>query len=287
MRKLLNVLWIVLPLLTVSANVIGQTSDSTAIFDYSEPKEYEIGGVKVTGAEFSDDNAIIAIAGFKVGDKIRVPGPETQRALKSLWKLSLFEDVQIYKEKTLGDIIFFEIVVQERPRLSNHSFRGVKKSYHDDLNEKIDRFLVKGGIVTENIKTNASEAIEKYFREKGFLDATVTTEEVKDDRLQNSIRLVFNIARGKKVKIQNITFAGNTNVKAKKLRKQMENTKRKLKLFSTSRYVRTDYETDKNSIVKYYNTIGFRDAKITSDSIWRESDGDLRIHMNVHEGNRY
>jgi outer membrane protein insertion porin family len=287
MRKLLNVLWIMLPLLFVSANVIGQASDSTNIFDYADPQEYEIGGVKVSGAEFSDDNAIIAIAGFKVGDKIRVPGPETQRALKSLWKLSLFEDVQILKEKTLGDIIFFEIVVKERPRLSNHSFRGVKKSYHDDLNEKIDRFLVKGGIVTENIKTNASEAIEKYFREKGFLDASVITEEVPDDRISNSIRLVFIINRGKKVKIQNITFTGNDNVKDKKLRKQMENTNRKWKLFSPSRYVRTDYETDKNSIIKYYNTIGFRDAQIASDSIWREDDGDLRIHMNVHEGNRY
>ncbi|MEZ4980012.1 MAG: POTRA domain-containing protein [Saprospiraceae bacterium] len=269
MRKLLNVLWIILPLLSLAVNAAGQTSDSTSVLDYTQPKDYEIGGVKVSGAEYSDDNAIIAIAGFKVGDKIRVPGPETQRALKSLWKLSLFEDVQILKEKTLGDVIFFEIVVQERPRLSNHSFKGVKKSYHDDLNEKIERFLIKGGIVTENIKTNASEAISKHFREKGFLDVKVRPEEVPDDKLSNSIRLVFNIDRGKKVKIQNITFSGNENVKDKKLRKQMENTHRKWKLFSPSRFVRADYETDKTSIIKYYNTIGFRDAKIESDSVWR------------------
>lgn len=264
-----------------------QVTDSLNILDYSEPKDYEIGGIGVTGAAFSDANAIISITGFQVGDKIRVPGPEITKAIKSLWKLSLFEDVQILKEKTLGDVIFLEIKVEERPRLSFHSYKGVKKSYHDELNESINTFLVKGGIITENIKTNARAAIEKYFREKGFLDVQVDVQEVPEDNLVNSVRLVFDVERGERVKIQNITFTGNENVKSAKLRKQMKETHRKLKIFSSSKLVRKEYETDKKNIIQYYNTIGFRDALIVSDSIWREKDGDLRIDITLDEGNRY
>ena len=256
-------------------------------FDYGEPKEYEIAGVTVTGAEFSDDNAIISIAGFRIGEKIRLPGPETARALKSLWRLSLFEDIQIYKDKTIGDKIFLEIAVKERPRLSNHTYKGAKKGNHDDLNEAVNAHLVKGGIITENIKTNAKANIQDYYVEKGYLDAKVTVKEREDKRKPNSVRLTFDIDKGKKVKIQNITFSGNENLSSKKLRKQMEGTHRKRKLFSSSKLIKREYDLDKKLIVGKYNKFGFRDARIAKDSVWREKDGDLRLHLTIDEGNRY
>ena len=264
-----------------------QLTDSIPVIKYSDPSEFEIGGIKVVGAEFSDDNALIAIAGFKVGDKLRIPGPEITRAMKALWKLRLFTDVQILKEKTIGDVIFLEIIVQERPRLARHSFKGIKKSYHDDLNDELTPILLKGAIITDNIKTNASNEIIKFFRGKGFLDAKVKVEEVPDEKLVNAVRLVFNIERGEKVKIRDIVFTGNTNVKSKKLRKQMENTKRKRKLFSSSKLIQEDYEADKRSIVAYYNTIGFRDARVIKDSIWRDDSGLIRLQLDLEEGNRY
>lgn len=263
-----------------------QSLDTLPIIEYSQPKEYEIGGIKVIGAQFSDDNAIIAIAGLKVGDKIRIPGENIYKSIKALWKLRLFTDVQIIKEKVIGDVIFLEIHVQERPRLARHSFRNVKKSRHDDLNDEVNKYLLKGGIVTENVKTNAANAIKNYFHGKGYLDVEVNVEEIPDEKLINAVRLVFEVDKNEKIKIQDITFSGIT-VKAKKLRKKMDNTHRKRKLFSSSRLVREDYEADKKSIIAYYNTLGFRDARILSDSIWREKDGDLRIHMNIDEGNRY
>jgi outer membrane protein insertion porin family len=266
--------------------LIAQTTDSIQIIDYSSPQEYEIGGIKVTGANFSDDNAIIAITGLKVGDKVRIPGEKIFRAIKALWKLRLFTDVQIFQEKRIGDVIFLEIVVQERPRLARHSFKNVKKSRHDELNDEVNKYLLKGGIVTDNVKTNAVNAIKEYFQGKGYLDVEVNVEELPDDKLVNAVKLVFDVDKGKKIKIQDITFSGNT-IKSKKLRKKMDNTKPKRKLFSSSKYIRKDYEADKKTIINYYNTLGFRDAQIASDSIWREEDGDLRIHLNIDEGNRY
>ena len=267
---------------------VGQAqTDTETVIDYSEPKKYEIGGINVTGAEFSDANALIAITGLKVGDQVRIPGNEIPQAVKALWKLRLFTDIQIYKEKSVGDIIFLEIVVEERPRYIRHSFKGVKKSKHDDLNGIIAKHLLKGNIVTENAKVNASEGIKAYFQEKGHLDAEVNIIETPDEKNVNAVRLVFDVDQKERVKIHDITFSGNTNIKDKKLRKLMKGTRRKRRLFSSSKLIKPDYEGDKKSIIAYYNTIGFRDARILKDSISRNEKGQLLVDITIEEGNRY
>jgi outer membrane protein insertion porin family len=293
MRKFFVPVFTLVLIMMGAASLAAQNpTDSIPVLDYSKPRDYEIGGIKVTGAQFSDANAIISIAGFRVGDRIRIPGGDIPRALRSLWKLSLFTDVQIYKENTMGDVIFLEIAVQERPRLTTHSFKGVKKGAHDDLNEEVNKYLLKGGIVTDATKANAAIAIEKYYIEKGFFDVKVTTEEIPDSSRTNSVHLVFNIDKGGKVKIQDITFAGNQNVKDRKLRGLMKETRRKRRLLAASKLIRADYEADKKKLIEHYNKTGFRDALIVKDTVWRETEadgkkGDLFIHITLSEGNRY
>lgn len=274
-------------LLLLSTASFAQTTDTLPVFDYSKPKDFEIGGVKVTGAYFSDENAIIAIAGFRVGDKVRIPGGEIPRAIKSLWNLKLFTDVQIVKEKTIGDIVFLEIRVQERPRLSRFSYKNIRKTFHEDLNEDLDKILVKGGIVTEDAKVNASKAIEKYFIEKGYLDADVTVEDFPDSTRLNSVRLVFELKQGERIRIQEVSFTGNTAVKDSKLRRLLKETRSKRNIFSSSKFLRDKFREDKTKIIAYYNKIGHRDARILGDSLWREEDGDLRVHINLYEGPQY
>ncbi|MEM9992298.1 MAG: POTRA domain-containing protein, partial [Bacteroidota bacterium] len=233
-----------------------------------------------------DDNAIISIAGLRVGNNIRIPGGDIPKAIKALWKLRLFTDVQVYKTKTIGDVIFLEIAVQERPRLVGHSFRNTKKTYHDDLNDAVNKYLLKGGIVTEDVKVNAAEEIKEYFIEKGYLDADVNVLEVEDTIRTNAVRLVFDIDRKERIKIKDITFEGNT-IKARKLRGLLKNTRRKRRLFASSKLIQSDYKEDKKALINYYNTIGFRDAQIIEDSIWRDEKGDLMLNFEIDEGNRY
>ena len=51
--------------------------------------------------------------------------------------------------------------------------------------------------------------------------------------------------------------------------------------------IKPDYEGDKKSIIAYYNTIGFRDARILKDSISRNEKGQLLVDITIEEGNRY
>ncbi len=264
-----------------------QAQQTEAAAEFKEPKEYEIGGIKVSGAQFSDENALINIAGFKVGDKIRFPGSDIPRAMKALWKLKLFTDVKIYKEKTIGDVIFLEIAVQERPRYSRHSFKNLKKSQHDDVNAIIGKLLNKGTIVTENTKAEVIAALRKHFTEKGYPDSEILIKEENDKQATNAVVLVFDVRRNKRVKIQNISFTGNENVSAAKLRKQMDKTKRKARIFSASKFLDKEYQEDKKKIIKYYNKIGYRDARITHDSVWRAKNGSIMVHIDLNESGRY
>ncbi|MBK7336815.1 MAG: outer membrane protein assembly factor BamA [Saprospirales bacterium] len=285
--KIQNIAFLFL-LSLISLRTQAQVADTLfPVFNYGESQDYEIGGIKVTGAVFSDENALKSIAGFRVGDRIRIPGGDIPRAMKSLWNLKLFTNIQILQEKTIGDIIFLEIRVEERPRLTSHSFRNIRKSLHDDINEKINPILVKGGIVTDNIKVTAQKAIEKYFIEKGYLDATVQVIEEPDSTRINAVRLVFDANQGKRVRIQDIVFVGNENAKTGKLRRLMKDTKSKRALFSSSKYIRADYREDRKKLIAYYNTIGFRDATVLRDSLWREEDGDMVIQIDLSEGPRY
>ena len=193
----------------------------------------------------------------------------------------------IEEEKTIGNVIFLIARVEERPRFLRHSFTGAKQSRHDDLNEEVNKYLVRGGIVTEDAKVNAAEGIRGYYVEKGYLDATVSVEEIVDTSRANSVRLVFDVDRNERVKIAEINIEGNTAIKDKKLKKKMKETAEKSRIFKSSKFRPTEFETDKDALVAFYNTMGYRDARVTGDSIYRDESGDLVIDIDLNEGNQY
>ena len=181
---------------------------------YSQPggapgTEYEIGNVKVIGAEHSDENSIIAVSGFRVGDKVRIPGNDIQRAIKSLWELQLFDDVRIQEGKTIGDVIILEIVVSEKARLTRYDFIGFKKGHLDDLKGKAGQHLLKGGIVTESAKQNVKNGIEGYYIEKGYLDAKAEIKELPDENLENGTKLEIRLNKGRRIKNRLIILGKN------------------------------------------------------------------------------
>jgi len=285
----MNKIFIYIFLAIVSVGTINaqESSDTLDILDYREKSDYEIGSVEVIGAPDRDPKAIKSIAGLKAGEKIKIPGLVIPKAVKALMRLRLFDDVQIIQKSVDGNVVHLAIVLIERPTLARYSYNGVKKSKHDDLNDIIKNVLNKGGIVTDAQKNLAKKKLTKYFIDKGKLDAKVTVTELPDENNEKAVRLVFEIEKGERVKVEDIAFTGNTEVSNRKLRKKMKNTKRKGTWFRKTKFIKEDYEEDKENIIAHYNSLGFRDARILKDSIWREDDGDIRVHLDLFEGNRY
>ncbi len=261
-------------------------TDQDTIIDYNQKNTYEIGGIRIVGAESRDRNALKSIAGFREGDKIQLPGPMLQKAMKSLLRLSLFEDVRIYQDSISDKTVFLTIQLIEKPVLSRYSYTGVKKAAQDDLNDQVKEILKKGGIVTEDMKALAIRKIKEYYIEKGRLDVSVSVYEYPDEQRPGSVRVEFAVNQGPSVKIKDIVFEGNALIKSKKLRKKMEKTKRKGTLFKKSKFIRKDYEEDLKKVIKYYQNEGYKNAIILHDSVYRE-ESMLMIKIKVDEGRRF
>ncbi|MBI4648923.1 MAG: hypothetical protein HY738_20630 [Bacteroidia bacterium] len=179
----------------------------TLQIDYSYQKEYEIGGITISGIKYLDKDALLQLSGLNPGDIIMVPGEEIADAIRKLWKQSLFSDIQISVTKIIGNKIFLDIFLQEQPRLSKFTFSGMKKSEVDDIREKLK--LTKGRQVTENLLNTIENKTKDYFIDKGFLNATVNIIQEDDTALLNNVILNINIEKRSKIKINNI-FVKNT-----------------------------------------------------------------------------
>ena len=88
----------------------------------------------------------------------------------------MFSNIQIFFTAVNDGVVDIEINVTERPRLSKFIFKGIKKSDAEELGKKTG--LRTGGVVTENTKISAVEAIKKFYTDKGFQGAAVRVEEV-------------------------------------------------------------------------------------------------------------
>lgn len=255
---------------------------------YQNPQEYEIGPITIEGAANYDHQALKLIAGLRQGDKITIPGDDITKAIKNLWKEDLFSDIQIYLDKVVGNLAYLKIVVKDRPKLSYYRFSdNVNKKEADKIREQLDLFsgkTISGSVVkTTEFKTRA------FFVDKGYYSAKAHVNRVVDTLVNNSEYFVINVDKGKKVRIKKINIIGNTSVKASKLKKAMKDTKQKAiwRLFKNSKYNSTAYNRDKRNLINKYNEFGYRDARITSDSVYLMSNKNLGIDIHVEEGDKY
>ena len=314
-------------LITTAVNAQIRLGDDLSEIDYSSPKEYIIGGVTVSGVQYLDHNVLIMLSGLQVADRIEVPGDKIRKAIEKLWGQGLFDNVRISATKISDDLIFLNIDLTERPRLSKFSFKGLKKSEADDLREKIK--LMKGDVVTENVIIRTTNIIKKHFNGKGFLNTEVNIEQVVADSVKaNEISLVINVDKNQKVKIEQINFIGNESLSDAKLKKTLKNTKdkgvfapfqaideivfglpkklvtfnpdsiigffteevasnMKLRIFKSSKFIKKDYEDDLKALIAKYNDEGYRDAVVVKDSVYRAGPGNINIDIQVEEGQRY
>lgn len=262
-------------------------SEDLSKINYSNPQEYEIGAITVSGVLNYDNAVLITLSGLSVGDKIKVPGEEITKAIDNLWKQGLFEDIKISATKIVGTTIFLDIYLSERPKLSKFSFTGVKKSEADKLRDEIK--LSKGDVVTDNVIMSTKNIVLNYFIDKGYLFASVDIVQKKDTVTSTGIVLYINVTKNNKVKINKVNITGVTDVKLSTLKKSMKKTKEKhiYRLFSTSRFTDTEYKTDKTSLIEKLNEFGYRDAKIVTDTFYKFNDKSINVDINISQGHKY
>ncbi len=331
MRITLKALSLVLiALLSVTAELASQNISGSNI-NYGNPREYEVGGIEIEGTAYLDHTALVSLSGLRVGDKIKVPGPEISQAIKKLWKQGIIGNVEIFATKIEGNKIWLTIKLSERPRLTKFTFDGVSKTQISELEDKIN--LVKGKVLTDAIEKNAELTVKKYFIAKGYLNTKVRLTQQKDTILRNSVILNIDVNKGRKVKIKRINFIGDDHFASSKLRGQLKSTGEaprfllhkdllartinllrpknakvfltkshkmsakdlkeylseqvNLNVFKSNKFIEADFNEDKQSLITFYNSKGYRDAEIITDSTYYVDEKFLNVNIHVDPGTRY
>lgn len=244
----------------------------------------EIGGVSVEGVKEANDQAIITVSGLSVGDKIQVPGPKIQKAIRALWKLQLFRDIQIQEADRKGDIIFLKITVQEMPRLAAFHIKGVKQKWKEPLRNIIAQDLIVSASVSQEAKTRAQRNVLKWLAVKGHYFAEVNVVSSLDQN-ENALNIEVQVYPKGKVKVRAINFVGNKAISDRSLRKQLQ-TRDKHALLSRRSFQATSLEYDQKAILQLYQTKGFLDATI--DEVQIDTVGqELDITIVITEGSPY
>jgi outer membrane protein insertion porin family len=61
----------------------------------------------------------------------------------------------------------------------------------------------------------------------------------------------------------------------------------RFKLFASSKFNQTKFDEDKQSMMNYYNTLGFRDAQVVADTVYPVRNGNINVDIKVKEGRKY
>ena len=288
-----------------NGNIIAQNSLQYNLIDYTQPKTFILSDIKITGSKYVNKSNIIDISGLKINNNIKVPGTDISSAINKLWQQNLFSEIEIKYDKISNDSISLNIVLKEYPRLSKFKFIG-KISKSDISTLKDDLQLMRGKILTQNLIKNSLNKIEKFYIDKGFYNVKVNHEIIKDSATANSSILIFDINKNKKVKIKDIIVKGrkqivNNNksflnnkdtvyaISNYRLKKSMKETKvkNKWRFFKISKFIKENYEEDKENIISEYNNKGYRDAKIVKDSVYVNNDNTVTIEIVIDEGEPY
>ncbi|MFD1768995.1 outer membrane protein assembly factor BamA [Sphingobacterium suaedae] len=254
---------------------------------YLDPKNYVIGGVRVSGTEYLDSDVLITISKLVVGQYIEVPSEATANVVKTLMGQNLFDDVQLYAERIEGDNIYLEIRVQERPRLTRIDINGLKKGETDEIRKRLN--TSSGKIVNANLLKTTQATIQKFLREKSYLYPEIKIRTEKDTAQANNEIVIVDVDKNKKIKVHRVHFDGNEAFSDKQLRKYLKGVKprRWYRVFGPGKFKDEKYKEAKENLVAKMQDKGYRDAQILSDSVVRYDNNEVDIFVNLYEGPRY
>jgi outer membrane protein insertion porin family len=208
---------------------------------------------------------------------------DIQMAVKSLYKTGLFRTVDFLVEKEADSSASLLLRVTEYPVCEVIEFSGNKKLKPKDFEEKMT--LKKGMDLSDALLFDNVAIIRDLYDKKGYLLVDIKTE-VMPTKIPGNVLVKFKINDGPKVVVRKITFTGNATIKEGKLKAKFK-TKEK-KLFWGGDFDPDQYKNNLDSLILYYNDLGYIDARVARDSIWyAENKKDIFIQIDLSEGKKY
>ena len=262
--------------------------ENTPMMNANEtPRLYHIRKVNLHGVTQMSENNLRSIAGLIPGDTIYLPSNFITNSISRLWAMNYFSDVKIGAVME-GDSVDMEIYLKERPRVYSWNFvgEGIGNPKKKDLAEKLK--LKRNTELSDYIIDKNEKLLKKEFADKGFRNTEVKTIITNDSTMDNVVHVTFHIDRKDKVRVGEITFDGNETFTDRRLRRTFKKTHQvSANFFRTTKFNPKEFENDKELLIDFYNSQGYRNATINDAKVYDISDNRIGVHLDVDEGKKF
>lgn len=270
-------------------------------------RPYEIVSVDVTGVDDEATRGLVAqTSGLRAGQRVALPSdPLFGDAVRRIYGLGLFDDVDVVVDRMAGDGVFLQLRVEPVPRLASvdivgatgtvsqlvrapgetpgtvnigprvdsagaraadPGYRQVRRSERDVLLEQIA--LQVGRPVRAGDIERGRLIIRDYYRDQGYLLADAATETSPADDGRVALRYI--VSRGERPEVVDVRFVGNRAFGESTLRRRLQNTPeaRWWRFWSRDTFDRTKFGEDIAAVESFYHDRGYYGARVVSDSFW-------------------
>ncbi|MCS6838476.1 MAG: outer membrane protein assembly factor BamA [Bdellovibrionaceae bacterium] len=240
-----------------------------------------IRAIKVKGLRKIDEKMILDRLMTRVGDTLNLE--QLRQDILVIYGTGYFDDVQAYLEEQA--VLVIEVL--EKPNLVEIQFVGNDEIKVEDLKENVP--LKTFEILDYSKLQTAKDKLQKFYESKGYLLAKVDYE-VEQIIPGETVRVIFKIQEGEKVKVKKIKFLGNKKLSEAFLKSKMATSEEGFFHFmsGSGSFKQEAYERDWQLLRLIYMNEGFMQAKIERPQIFVTPDKKhIYITFRIEEGERY
>ncbi|WP_185851516.1 BamA/OMP85 family outer membrane protein [Blattabacterium cuenoti] len=243
--------------------------------------------IKIIGKTKYDPIFISNLSHLSIGDKIEIPGKKIDDIIKELWKSNLFKKISIFYKKDRFsskeneiDLLFD---LEDSIEIHKINIKGTGITQFDTVQK-----IREGEKISYDLIQSLHNEIKDYYLKKGYKEIYIKKNILFCKKKKNILNL--SVRKGKKTFIESILFDGNKILSQKMLMSLMTKTRNKFYIPIIEKpflFVDEKIKDDLKNIREKYFSMGFLDAKVILDTIWKEESGNYSIKIKVIEGNQY
>ncbi len=236
-----------------------------------------ISEVKVVGIRSISETSVLEKVSSRAGQVFSTAVAEEDT--KKIAQLSGVE-FSYYSTDIVGNKVVLTFVVVERNLVRAIVFVGNTRVKSTTLAEKLEFKL--GDYLDPLQARTGAKAIAEHYEAKGYPYTKVTLDAEK----LSMGRIIYRIKEGSRVRIADVKFEGNEQLKTKELQKVVKTRPRKFVVMKQY-YVAETVEKDIQKMQKVYYKHGFLDIKITTKLDFNEDKSKVTITFVIVEGPSY
>lgn len=265
--------------LLATAVFFGAATASAPFLTPAFAQVYSFSNVEIQGNSQVDAATILNYAGIRRGEE--VSAAQLNDAYQRILNSNLFETVEMVPQ---GSTLLIKVV--EYPIVNVISIEGNKRLKDEKLSELIKSQARR--IYSPSQAEADAAAIAEAYRVSGRLAASVTPKIIR--RNGNRVDLVFEVAEGKVVENERISFVGNKAFSDRRLRQVLETKQAGLlrNLIQRDTFVPERLDLDRKVLSDFYLSRGYIDFQVldASAELSRERDATF-VTFTVREGLSY